>query len=171
MENTKYKKQHKIIIIIIIIIITINNKIKVLVGAYPSRKKKVGLYKTYHELLSKKWIVKGSWFHASYIISPQSVAIFEHPILSVVFSISTIVLRTRLIRVQSQNPIKQVGLTIHSKISLVRNSGNMKYKTPKPCNENQILKPTDLRQTYRFIESWSISTALASCSLRFSQVH
>ena len=56
MENTKYKKQHKIIIIII----TINNKIKVLVGAYPSRKKKVGLYKTYHELLSKKWIVKGS---------------------------------------------------------------------------------------------------------------
>ena len=61
MKNTKYKKQHKIIImIIIIIIITINNKIKVLVGAYASRKKKVGLYKTYHELLSKKWIVKGS---------------------------------------------------------------------------------------------------------------
>ena len=40
------------------------------------KKKKTGLYNTYHELLSEKWIVKRSRFHASYIISLQSVAIF-----------------------------------------------------------------------------------------------
>ena len=39
-------------------------------------KTKGGLYNTYHELLSEKWIVKRSWFHVSYIISPQSVVIF-----------------------------------------------------------------------------------------------
>ena len=55
-----------------------NNKTKVVVGAYLSRlKNKNGwLYNTYYELLSKKWIVKRSRFHASYIILPQSVAIF-----------------------------------------------------------------------------------------------
>ena len=62
-------------------------------------------------------------------------------------------------------------MTIHFKTSLVRNSDNIKYKTQKPCNENQSLKSTDLRQTQRFIESWSISTALVPYSLRFSQVH
>ena len=46
-----------------------------------------------------------------------------------------------------------VKLTIHFKTSLVRNSDNIKYKTQKPCNENQSLKSTDLRQTQRFIES------------------
>ena len=64
-----------------------------------------------------------------------------------------------------------VGLTIYFKTSLVRNSDNIKYKTQNPCNENQGLKSTDLRQTQRFIESWSISTALVPYSLRFSQFH
>ena len=62
-------------------------------------------------------------------------------------------------------------MTIHSKTSLLRNCGNAKYKTQNPCNENPCLKSTDLRQTQRFIESWSISPALFFCSLRFFQVH
>ena len=60
---------------------------------------------------------------------------------------------------------------MHFKTSLVRYSDNIKYKTQEPCNENQSLKSTDLHQTQRFIESWSISTALVPYSLRFSQVH
>ena len=75
---------------------------------------------------------------------PNQYAYSQHPILWVVLNISTIILRTRLIRVQSQHPIKQVGLTIHSKTSLVRNSDNIKYKTQKSCNENQSLKSIDL---------------------------
>ena len=48
----------------------------------------------------------------------------------------------------------QVGwIDMHFKTSLVRNSDNIKYKTQKPCNENQSLKSTDLRQTQRLIES------------------
>ena len=62
-------------------------------------------------------------------------------------------------------------MTKHFKTSLVKNSDNLKYKTQIPCNENQSLKFTDLCQTQRFIESWSISTALVPYSLRFSQVH
>ena len=55
----------------IIVIIAKTNKVKFVVGAYISRnKKKGGLYNTYHELLSEKWIDKRSRFHASYIISP-----------------------------------------------------------------------------------------------------
>ena len=61
-------------------------------------------------------------------------------------------------------------MTIHFKTSLARNSDNIKHKTQKPFNENQSLKSTDLRETQRFIESWSISTALVPFSLRFSQV-
>ena len=76
----------------------------------------------------------------------------------------------RLIWVQSQHTIKYVGSTLHSKSSLVRNSHNIKYKTQNPCNENPNLKCTDLRQTQRCIESWSISSALVPYSLRFSQV-
>ena len=48
-----------------------------------SEGKKGGLYNTHEgglydtdELLSDKWIVKTSWFHGTYILSPQSVAIF-----------------------------------------------------------------------------------------------
>ena len=53
-----------------------NNRTKVVVGAYLSRKRKGGSYNTYHELLSEKWIVKRSRFDASYIIPPQSMTIF-----------------------------------------------------------------------------------------------
>ena len=76
----------------------------------------------------------------------------QQPILWVVLNISKIVLGIRLIRlirVQSQHPVQQVGLTIHT---LVRNSDNIKYKTQKPCNENPSLKSTDLLQTQRFID-------------------
>ena len=59
---------------------------------------------------------------------------------------------------------------MHFKTSLVRNPHNIKYNTQKPCNKNQSLKSTDLRQTQSFIESCSISTALIPYSLRFSQV-
>ena len=54
----------------------IGTRKSLVVGAYLSRKKKGGLYNAYHELLSEKWLVKRFWFHASYIISPQPVAIF-----------------------------------------------------------------------------------------------
>ena len=81
---------------------------------------------------------------------PNQQQYLQHPILWVVLNISTIVLRTRLIRVQSQHPIKQVGLTIHSKTSLVRNSDNTKYKTQKPYNENPSLKSTHLLQIQSF---------------------
>ena len=44
----------------------INTKTKVAVGVYLlKKKKKDGLYNTYHELLSEKWIVKRSRFHTS----------------------------------------------------------------------------------------------------------
>ena len=95
----------------------------------------------------------------------------QHSILWVVLNISAIVLTTRLTKVQLQNPIKQVGLLMHSKTSLVRNSDKMKYKMQKLCNENPSLKSTDLLQTQRFIESRSISTVLVPYSLRFSQVY
>ena len=62
-------------------------------------------------------------------------------------------------------------MTIHFKTSLVNNSDNIKYKSQKPCNENQSLKSTDLHQSQRFIESWSISIVLVPYSLRFSQVY
>ena len=43
------------------------------------KNKKGGLYNTYHELLFEKRIAMRSRFHISYIISPQSVAIFATP--------------------------------------------------------------------------------------------
>ena len=95
----------------------------------------------------------------------------QHPILWIVLNITTIVLRSRLKRLQSQHPMKQVALTIHSKTSLVRNSDNVIYKMQKPCNKNPILKSTDLLQTQMFIEIRSISTALVPYNSRFSQVH
>ena len=65
---------------------------------------------------------------------------------------SNISLESKVVRVQSQHPIKKVGLTIHSKTSSVRSS-DIKYKIQKPCNEKPVLKSTDLLQTQRFIES------------------
>ena len=84
---------------------------------------------------------------------PNQQQYSQHPILWVVLNIGTIVLRPRLIRVQSQHSIQQVGLTIHLKTSLARNFDNIKYKMQKPCNKNAILKSTDLNQTQRLIES------------------
>ena len=84
---------------------------------------------------------------------PNQQQYSQHPILWVVPNISTIVLRIRLTSVQSQHPIKQVGLTVYSKTSLVRNSDNIKYKTQKNFNQNPSLKSTDLLQAQRFTES------------------
>ena len=78
---------------------------------------------------------------------------WQHSILRVVLNISTMVLRARLIRVQPQHPIRQFGLTIHSKKSLVKSSDKIKQKTEKPCNENPSLKSTDLRHIQKFIAS------------------
>ena len=116
-------------------------------------KKKDGLYNTYHELLSEKWIVRDPDFATHELHHPNQYAYLQHSILSFVLSISTIILRTRLIRVHSQHPIKQVGLTLHSKASLVRNSDNTKQKRQNPYNENLSLKSTDMLQTQSFTES------------------
>ena len=70
MSKTKYKKQNENKII------NTETKVAVCRCITSQRKKKDGLYNTYHELLSEKWMVKRSRFHASYIISPQSVPIF-----------------------------------------------------------------------------------------------
>ena len=141
--------------------IIIINKAKVVVGVYLSsekkeKKRKGGLYKTC-QLITTNYPRNG-WlrdpdFTCHILYHPNQQQYSQHSILQVVLNISTIVLRTRLIRVQSQHPIKQVGLTIHSKTFLVRNSDNIKCKTQKPCNENPSLKSTDLRQSQRFIES------------------
>ena len=116
-------------------------------------KKKDGLYNTYHELLPDKWIVKRSQFQASSFISPQSVAIFTTSYLVGCIKYYYNSLQDKVDRVQSQHPIKYIGLTIHSKTSLVRKSDNIKSKTQKPCNENPSAKSTDLLQTQRFTES------------------
>ena len=88
--------------------------------------------------------------HILYHLNQQQYS--HNIILWLVLNISTIVSRTRLTRVQSQRPIKQVGLTIHSKTFLARNAGNIKYKTQKPCNKNPSSKSTELRQMQSLIE-------------------
>ena len=107
-------------------------------------------------ILAMNWILKRSRngylrdpdFTRHKLYHPYQQQYLQHPILYVVLNISTIVLTIRLIRVQSQHPIKQVALTIHSKTSLVRNSDNIKYQTQRLCNENPSLKSTDLLQTH-----------------------
>ena len=115
--------------------------------------KKGDLYNTYHELLPKKWIVKSPHSTRHKLCHPKQYQYLQNPVLWVVLNISTTVLRRRLKRLQSQHPMKQVGLTIHSKTSMVRKSDNIIYKMQKPCNENPILKSADLLQTQTFIES------------------
>ena len=63
--------------------------------------------------------LRDPYFTHHKLYHPNQCAYLQHLILWVVLNISAIILRTRLIRVQSQHPIKYVGLTIHSKISLV----------------------------------------------------
>ena len=131
-----------------------NNITKVVVGAYLSRyKKNAGYITPTVHYYRENGQLRDASFTRHILDNPNQQQYSQHPILRVVLNISTIVLRTRLIRVQSQLPIKQVGLTVHSKTSLVRNSDDIKYKTRKPCHENPSLKSTDLHQTQRFIES------------------
>ena len=134
------------------------------------QEKKGGLYNTYHELLSEKR-TRDPDFMRCILYHPNQQHYSQHPILWVLLNISTIVLRARLITALSQHPIKQVGLTILLKTSLIRKSDNIKYRTQKPFTENQSLKFTDLRQTQRFIEGLSNSTALVHYSLSLSQIH
>ena len=127
-----------------------NNKTKAVVGAYLSTNKqtnkKGGLYNTFHELLSEKWIVKRSRFHASYIISRQYVTISATSHL-----VGCITLENKVDK-SAVATSYQVGW-IHSKTSLVGNSDNINYKTQKPCYENPSLKSTDLCRISRFSKS------------------
>ena len=117
------------------------------------RKKKTGYMIPTMNCYPRNGQVRDPHFTCHKLYHPNQYQYLQHPILWVLFNIIAIILRARLIRVQSQHPIKQVGLTIYSKTSLVRNSDNMKYRTQKPCNENPSLKSADLLQTQRFIES------------------
>ena len=72
---------------------------------------------------------------------PNKQQYSQHLILWVVLNISKKVFRTRLMRVLLQLPIKQVGLTIHFKTPLVRNSDNIKYKTQKHCDDFRVSNP------------------------------
>ena len=82
-----------------------NDKTKVVAGAYLSLRKGRS-YNTYHELLSEKLIVDRLRFHKLLIVLPQAVPIFVMSHLVGLLNISKIVLRTRLIRVQLQYPVK-----------------------------------------------------------------
>ena len=109
---------------------SIRNKIKkFVVGAYLSRKKKSVYIIPNMNCYSRNGQLRYSDFTRHKLYHHNHYQYSQHPILWVVLNISTIVLRTRLIRVQSQHPTKQVELTIHSKISLVKDSDNIKYKT------------------------------------------
>ena len=135
----------------------INTKTKVAVSrciiSQRKEKKKTGYIIPTMNCYPRNGQLRDPDFTRHKLYHPNQQQYSQHPILWVVLNISTIVLRTRLIRVQSQHPIKQVGLTIDSKTSLVRNSDNIKYKTQKPRNENPSLKSTDLLQTQKFTES------------------
>ena len=96
------------------------------------------LCNTYHKLLSEK-------------LSFQAVATFVESHL--VGCTENQYNHEVILRTWSQHPIKQVGLTLHSKTYLVRNSDNIIYKTQKTCHENLNLKFTDLLQTQRFIKN------------------
>ena len=132
MSKTKYKKQNKKKIKIKQKLLQVHISLIPTMNCYP-----------------RNGQLRDPEFTRRKIYHPNQYQYSQHPILW----FCTIVFRTRLIRVQSQHPIKKVGLTIHSKTSLVRNSDNIKQKTQKPCNENPSLKSTDLLQTQRFIES------------------
>ena len=123
------------------------------------KKKKDGLYNTYHKLLFEKWIVKRSLFHTSQIISPQSVHLFttSHLVGCIEYQYKSFEDKVDKSAVATSYQVGWIDNTLRT--SLVRNSDNTKYKTQKPYNENPILKSTDLLQTQSFTESSSISTA------------
>ena len=127
------------------------------------KKRKGGLYNTYHELLSEKRIVKRSWFHMSCIISPLSVAIFTTSHLEDKVDKSA---------VATSYQVDWIDCTLQNMPGQkcwqykIQNANPLQWKS-----KSWSLKSTDLHQTHRFIENWSISTASVPYSLRFSQVH
>ena len=137
----------------------INNKIKFVVGASFSRKKTIYIIPIMN-CYPRNGQLRDLDFMSHTLYHPRQYQYSQYPILWVVLNINITVLRARLKRMQSQHSIKEVGLAIDSKTSLVRNSDNIINKMQKLCNENSSLRSKDLLQTQRFIESWSISTTL-----------
>ena len=133
--------------------------------------KKSGLYNTYHELLSEKWIVKRFRFHASYIISPQSVAIFatSHLVGFIEYQYNSPEDKVDKSAVATSYQVGWIDYTLQD--ILGQKFWQCKLKTQKPCNENPSLKSADLLQIQKLIENWSIPTVLVPYSLRFSKVH
>ena len=144
-----------------------NNKTKVVVGV---SLKKAGYIIPIINCYTINGQLRDPNFTRHKLYYPKQYRYLQHLIFWVVLNISTMVLRIRLIRERQQHFITQIRLTLNFKTSLVRNSNKLVYKTQKPCNENQSLESTELFQTQRFIESWSISTALITYKLWFSQV-
>ena len=136
MSKIRYNNQNKKLITIIIMI---KIKDKSYCRYLSLQEKKVGYIIPVINCYPRNGQLRDTDFTRHTLYHPKQQQYSQHPILWVVLNISTIVLRTRLIRVQSQHPIKLIELTIHSKTFLVRNSDNIKYKY--------------LLQTQRFIES------------------
>ena len=136
LSKAKFKKQNNK---------NINNKTKVGVGASLSIEKKASYLIPTMNCYGKNGQLRDPDFVRHKLYHPKQYQYSQDSILWVVLKISTIALRTRLIRVQLQHATKQVGLTIHFKTSSIKYSDNIIYKTQKPC--------TDLLQTQRLIES------------------
>ena len=154
-----------------IIIIFRRNKISL---CQKKKKERKGvLYNTYRELLSEKWIVIRYRFHASYIISPQLVAIFatSHLVGCIVNYYNSLANKVDKSAVATSYKVVWIDFTLQNMVGQKFSQYNIKYETQKPSNENPTLKYTDTRQTKRFIESWSSSTTLVPYNLKFSKVH
>ena len=148
--------------------------LEVLISLCQKKKERKGvLYNTYHELLSEKWIVIRYRFHASYIISPQLVAIFATSYLvgCIVNYYNSLANKVDRSAVATSCKVVWIDFTLQNIVGQKFSQYDIKYKTQKPCNENPTLKCTDTRQTKRFIESWSSSTALVPYNLKLSKVH
>ena len=148
--------------------------LEVLISLCQKKKERKGvLYNTYHELLSEKWIVIRYRFHASYIISPQLVAIFATSYLvgCIVNYYNSLANKVDRSAVATSCQVVWIDFTLQNIVGQKFSQYNIKYETQKPFNENPTLKYTDTRQTKRFIESWSSSTALVPYNLKFSKVH
>ena len=137
------------------------------------KERKGVLYNTYRELLSEKWIVIRYRFHASYIISPQLVAIFatSHLVGCIVNYYNSLANKVDKSAVATSYKVVWIDFTFQNMVGQKFSQYNIKYETQKPSNENPTLKYTDTRQTKRFIESWSSSTTLVPYNLKFSKVH
>ena len=110
---------------------------------------------------------------------PNQQQYLQHAILCIILNISTIAQRTRLTRVQLQHPIKQVGLTMHSKASFVRNSdkdftvtifrarANTYKNTHRHFREEQILSNQVLNRK-RFYEHYLQNDHNSICDLEIT---